>query len=158
MLTTYAEFAPTSFDRRGAFLPERADWLVVPCGRNRDSRVLAESNFHVALERLGDESETVEVHRFGHWACGWFEIILVHPSRADEVSEIADALASYPILDESDWSEREYEAAAEYWDSETLRGRVELCQEAGVSIFGARPGRFPDDPNGDLYEILRADV
>ena len=28
------------------------------------------------LRRLGGESTTVQVHRFNHWACGWFEIIL----------------------------------------------------------------------------------
>lgn len=158
-METYANYAPTGFDRRGAFLgEERADWVVVPCGRNRDSRVFDLSNFHAALERLGDESETCEVHRFGHWACGWVEIILVHSSRASEVEEIERDLDRYPLLDESDYCEREYEAAVEYWESETLRGRIELCQEAGVSIFDARPGRFPDDPNGDLFEILRADL
>ena len=37
------------FDRAGAFLPERAGWLVVPIGRSRDSGPLDLSNWE-ALE------------------------------------------------------------------------------------------------------------
>ena len=116
-LTRYGEFAPTPFDHSGAFLPDRQDWLVLPVTRNRDSQSLAESNFTTALEILGSESETVEVHRFGHWGPGWFEIILVHPSRFADAQAIADRLESYPILDEEDVSAREWEDYCESWDS-----------------------------------------
>lgn len=116
-LTRYADFAPTPFDHAGAFLRNRQEWLVVPVTRNRDSHSLAESNFAAALEILGGESETVEVHRFGHWGPGWFELILVHPSRASEAQGIADRLEDYPILDEEDASKREWEDYCEAWDS-----------------------------------------
>lgn len=113
MAQKYAEFRPTQFDCKGLNLGDRQDWVVVPHSRTRDSGPLAESNFAVALRELGGESETCEVHRFAHWGPGWFEIILVSPEREEE----ADALecADYPVLDDSDFSEREQEAANETW-------------------------------------------
>lgn len=119
-MQTYADFQPTGFDPAGAFLEDdRQNWLVVPVARTRDSGPLAESNFAQALEALGGESDTVEVHRFGHWGPGWFEIIIVKPDTPE--SAIADdletALENYPVLDEMDLSEREAEASAESYDS-----------------------------------------
>jgi hypothetical protein len=118
-MKTYSQFRPTGFDSTGLGLPERQSWLVLPCGRNRDSDCLTESNFHTALALLGGESESVEVHRFGHWANGWFEIIIVDPTDAARVStaqEIESSLDDYPILDENDFSEREETAANETWE------------------------------------------
>lgn len=113
----YKDFAPTAFDAHGLALDDRQDWIVAPVGRNRDSGPLDESNFAAALEILGGESETCEVHRFGHWACGWLEIVIVSPDRAAEVEAIEDRLANYPVLDESDLSNREYEDYLQSWSS-----------------------------------------
>jgi len=81
-MQTYSEYAPTSFDHKGLLLPDRQDWLVL-IGRNRDSECLVNSNFDCALAQLGGESDHVEVHNFGHWACGWLEIIIVKPDRPE---------------------------------------------------------------------------
>lgn len=86
-------------------------------GRHRDSDLLQESNFESALERLGGESETVIVARAGHWAVGWVESILVHESNKKALkilNQILVDLDNYPVLDESDFSERESEYQAEY--------------------------------------------
>ncbi len=117
-MQTYAKFSPTSCDQRGLCPPDQQDWLV-SLSRNRDSDCLTESNFHSALKSLGGESETVQVHRFGHWACGWFEVILVAPDSdaAKEAEQIEAALADYCVLDDSDFSERENEAANSVWES-----------------------------------------
>lgn len=107
---------------------ERDHWLIV-LGRNRDSDILANSNFECALEELGSESEDVEVHSFGHWACGWFELILICPGPRKVVAtaeDIRKRLEDYPILDESDYSEREYESYCEQWES---RGRSDFVQK-----------------------------
>lgn len=113
-LQRYSEFKPTSYDCRGLNLDEAQDWFVLPTKQNRDSDALYRSNFRTALEIMGGESETVEVHRFNHWACGWFEIIIIHPSLYDKaVAEIVDPLESYPVLDEDDMSQLEFEEAAD---------------------------------------------
>lgn len=131
-MQTYKQYRPTGFDPSGLGLSDRQDWLVLPCGRNRDSDCLAESNFASALASLGGESEMVEVHRFGHWACGWFEIILIKPGTdaATEAERIEAALSDYPILDDSDFSEREHEAAQQAWrDCYTDAQRLEYIAE-----------------------------
>lgn len=114
----YKDFRPTALDTSGLALDERQDWLVFPHSRTRDSGCLAESNFHVALKSLGGKSETVEVHRFGHWGPGWFEIILIDPkdeARVKDANEMIGALANYPVLDDEDHSRREQEAADLAW-------------------------------------------
>lgn len=80
-MQTYKTFQPTKFDSKGLAADRLniGEWLVLPCGRNRDSSLMEESNFDTALKMLGGESDNVEIHRFGHWACGWFEIIIVRP-------------------------------------------------------------------------------
>lgn len=131
-LLRYRDYAPTAFDAKG--LPhndgaDRGDWIVVPVGQNRDSDCLSESNFAQALEALGGESNTIEVHRFRHWACGWFEIILAHPDCALDVAEIACALDGYPILNEEDYSRREHEAADQAWQDFACRDTAREIQK-----------------------------
>ena len=155
-MQTYGEYAPTGFDHKGAFLPDQQDWLVAPVGQNRDSGPLDQSNFRVVLKDLGDESETVEVHRFGHWACGWFEIIIVKPGtpQADKLEEWERALSDYPVASDEDYSELECETAAEYWERMGLRERAEWCERFDVSIFAARRDYIPEDPTGELLSRL----
>lgn len=118
---------------------EYQEWYGI-LGRSRDSGIIQLSNFEVGIKLLGGESDDVRIERYGHWACGWIEGVYVRPgSRAESIARQIDAdLVNYPILDEEDYSRREYEAAADYWDSMTLDDRVELCRNCGVSIFAAR--------------------
>lgn len=128
-LQTYADFRPTQFDSH-IELDGREDWLVAPVSRTRDSGCLDESNFAVALQSLGGESETVEVHRFGHWGPGWFEIVLVHPSREKEVRDMVAALADYPVLSDEDFSERETEEANRVWaDCYSVKERLAYIRD-----------------------------
>lgn len=113
-LPRYKDWAPTQFDTKGLGMPDRQDWLVCPVMHTRDSGPLDESNFHSTLKSLGGESDAVEVHRFGHWGPGWFEVILVSPDGPiKDLGEIVCSLADYPVLDEHDFSVREQEAADE---------------------------------------------
>lgn len=115
-MKTYGEWSPTPFDPKGSHLPDKADWLVVPVMRTRDSGPLDESNFEAALKELGGESKKVEVHRFGHWGPGWIEIIIVHPSKREKAEEIEASLENYPVLDEDDLNKKEWEDFVSSWD------------------------------------------
>jgi len=143
-LEVYREFAPTPFDARGAFLDEdRQGWLIVPVSRTRDSGILSNSNFETAEKMLDDidsERESFETHSFGHWGPGWFEIMIVAPnSRAASIAaEIGDALENYPVLNDEDYSRREYEGTIASWDASMLCDRIDACRDNGVSIFAAR--------------------
>lgn len=118
-MQTYAKYSPTAFDHKGAFLDDRQDWFVVPVGRNRDSGPYAESNFAAALELLGGESDDVEVHHFNHWGPGWLEIIIVRPGSEAQVKaeDIERRLENYPLLNEEDCFNREYEDFLSSWQS-----------------------------------------
>lgn len=162
-MITYKQYAPTTFDARGLALPERQGWYVL-LGRNRDSDCLDESNFHCALKELGGEGPYVEVHRFGHWACGWLELILVCPETAesDRAKEIECAIACYPILDEHDFSEREQTAADLTWrNCFGVRGRIDYIRDhrsqfefrSFADILGCVRGNYFA---GYASELLRA--
>jgi hypothetical protein len=127
----YREFQPTGFDACGLSLPDRQDWLVAPCSRTRDSGCLDESNWRVQqreLDRLDEEGTEHEVHRFGHWGPGWFELILVRPDTAcaEWAQRAEESLSDYLVLDESDFSDLEYETARRVWRSMRYRDRSVL--------------------------------
>jgi hypothetical protein len=116
-MQTYSKFRPTSCDTYGLGCNDRRNWLVAPVSTTRDADALQRSNFRVVLADLGGESDNVEVHRFGHWANGWFEIILVRPEtkEAESAEQWECALSDYPVACDSDFSELEQEDADETW-------------------------------------------
>lgn len=148
MSAEYRSFVPTCFDNH-ITLEDRETWLVAPVSQTRDSEALEQSNFATCLEILGGESETVEVHRFGHWGHGWFELILVDPSRRDEVEAIADRLENYPVLDEEDFSRREWEDWQESWDSwarrEYLDGVKNMVGQTAADMLDDAPNEYIDE-------------
>lgn len=129
--------------------PDMSEYLTGP-SHTRDSDHMAESNFQTALEMLGGEDEDagVEVHRFGHWACGWFEQIMVRTDNkqaAQELYKIYQALEDYPLLDDSDYSERQYEAQQDY-----ARGEQKSLAEALVMQLGL-PEELAED--ADMLQL-----
>jgi len=116
-MTVYSKWKPTGFDCSGLGLDDRQDWLVCPCILTRDSGPLERSNFEVIRDDAERDQIEYEVHRFGHWACGWFEIILVHPNHTDWVEEWEKALENYPVACDSHFSQTEWDEAMETWES-----------------------------------------
>lgn len=124
---------PSAFDSFDNYIGE-TNFQDFECllTRNRDSNVLAESNFETALEMLGGESENVQINRFGHWACGWWESLSVKPNTPQYAiaRDIEKSLAGYPVLDEEDWSNREQESADDLWrDCFNERERIEYIRD-----------------------------
>lgn len=118
----WSDSGPTPFDSSENYIGTQLTEYVSILGQNRDSDALTRSNFESMLEALGGENEDagVEVHRFGHWACGWYELILI---RADSVDKLELArvqlnrLDNYPVLDEYHWSQLESDEASEFIES-----------------------------------------
>lgn len=86
-----------------------SDYYVI-YGQHRDSPYITKSNMEVALKRLGGEKEpNVIIARFGHWAVGWVEQLLVHKNASQEILDIAYGIVNdieeYPILDECHYDE-----------------------------------------------------
>ena len=145
----YSEFQPTGFDSKGYMLDDQQDWYVIPVSRTRDSGVLEESNFEAATEILGGERQNImEIHRFGHWGPGWFEIMIVNPKAGKTMRKamsIEAALADYPVLDDQDYSQREWDEMYEIWNQIGLPERIEVCCDTGNSIFAARHDDIPEN-------------
>ena len=106
----FGDSRPTGFDRRhGSFADSEphAQWYVV-AGQNRDSDALAKSNFECAtstLEACGEDA--YHIHRFGHWGCGWYEVLIVNNENEKACTEADDmlrALADYPCLNDEHYS------------------------------------------------------
>jgi len=99
-------------------------------GQSRDSSCLERSNFVCMLEAIGGESETVQVVRESHWAVGWVEWIAIHQDggRALRIAdEIRRKLDDYPVIDESHFSDLEYNEAADFWESLSPREKVRMA-------------------------------
>jgi hypothetical protein len=137
-METYSKFRPTAFDQAGAFLDDdRQYWLVGPCSVTRDSGPFEESNWESMLSLLrdlGDDAalEDWEIHRFGHWGPGWFEIVIARPDSvaARLLADLECALADYPVIDDTDLSEREQEEADRVWrDCYNVRERINYIAE-----------------------------
>lgn len=67
----------------------------------------------------GDNPDVVPEHH-SHWACGWIDGHSIRVFRDGDITdafrayhELAQRLADYPLLDEEDFSRREYEATLE---------------------------------------------
>lgn len=149
-MRTYSEFRPTGFDCRGLGLEDRQDWLVAPVGTNRDADRLTRSNWAVVTEDIAShdpEGTDHELHSFGHWACGHFDICLVRPgSKAAECAEgWESALADYPVASDDHHSELEWSEMAEYWEGMSLRERVRVLSECDANIMAARRDSVPDN-------------
>jgi len=105
---------------RATDLEAADDWAIFYT-HNRDSGLLDQSNAAVIAKRLeafteGDDPDVV-AERHDHWAVGWVEGFSIRVFRDGEISavfrayhELAERLEDYQILDESDYSNREYEA------------------------------------------------
>lgn len=123
-------------DSYGGYNPEGHACIL---GRNRDSDLLAESNWYAACRELGadpehtDEEAPAYTWRAGHWAVGWVEYLMIRPDAPEETKRAAAALlerlSDYPVLDEEDLSEREFEAAHRFWDDDTVRGRAWVIKD-----------------------------
>ena len=134
--------------------------------QSRDSDTLEESNFAAMLKALGGESETVIVVRERHWAVGWVEWIAIHPTDEKALAiadKIKGEMEAYPVIDEDDWSKREWEKAADYWNNLSPREKVQYAMDARskyhwlqnvpVWRYGRLSyGEFPDDTIGQAIE------
>ncbi len=120
----YKDWSPTSLDVAGLRTrgePDYGEWFVVPTTKTRDSEPREESDFDCSialLEKRGDDERDDDGYEdfvnlsFNHWACGWFEIILVQPDTpAFAIGEdIAKWLCTGMPIDENDLMQRESDA------------------------------------------------
>jgi hypothetical protein len=133
------------------------DGHYVVAAITRDATISDESNWAQWRAELSpaDDDFDAPVYTFlaSHWVCGWVEYLIVRrdapAATIDTAGEILAALSDYPIIDEMDYSDRQFTAICDYWEQAGLRDRIQWCSENGESIFAARrveiPGGVMDD-------------
>ena len=104
-------------------LDDPENWAIIYT-HNRDSGLLDQSNAIAIDEALtpfmkGRNPNVVAEHHH-HWACGWVEGFSIRVFRRGKITrafktywELAQRLADYPVLDETDYYSRECEATLE---------------------------------------------
>ena len=158
----YRDWSPSAFDTRGLALGERQDWFVLPVGTNRDADALTRSNWRVVVADLGGESDDLEIHRFGHWACGWFEIAIVRPDTeaAKSAEEWEAALSDYPVASDDDFSNEEQEEAQIVWrDCFDDRERLDYIKAHWSQFEHCKAKWYPaDEAWRNLLACVRGEV
>ncbi len=155
------------------------NWSIV-CTHNRDSGLLDQSNSEVMAKALkpfatGDYPDMVfESH--SHWAVGHVDGFSIRIYRDGEITQafrtyhdLAERLAEYSILDESDYFEREHEATLDNITDSAwrLKSQYELRDSWVSDVYSwlsdNRPGSVEnrDDlggypSEGDLREAFDA--
>jgi hypothetical protein len=86
---------------------------------HRDSNTLDQSNSATIKQLIKDNGleDDFEVCNFNHWAVGWAEQLAIRLATEDGINHealtfwqsILDSLENYPVLDEDDYYNREYE-------------------------------------------------
>lgn len=141
-------FQPSSLDPY--LLDDYKDYFYLPLLLTRDSEPLEQSNYECAKEVVWEASnmgETTEL-TFSHWACGWLKLIVIHQDDKPGIIaaiNLVKALEDYPVLNEERFAELELEEAQFIWDNNSLDDRINICREAGISIFAARRDDVPID-------------
>ena len=131
-------------------LDDADSWAIIYT-HHRDSGLLDQSNAVVIAKALEPFTENddpdVVAENHHHWAVGWIEGFSVRVYRDGQITdafrtyhELAQRLDDYPILDEEDYSRREFEGTLDnlldaVW---RLKGDYEL----------------PEGWEGDVYEWL----
>jgi hypothetical protein len=117
---------------RGYYVEDADQWAIWYTS-HRDAGLLAQSNEAAINTRLepftegGDPDLVFETH--SHWAVGHVDGFSIRVYRQDgtiteafrEFCSIKEQLEDYPVLDEADYSNREYEATLENYRTEMWR-------------------------------------
>lgn len=158
-LQTFIEYQPTPHDSKGKGADfDNRDWLVCNIGLNRDSNLLEKSNFECFTRDLQDiepEGDHWQLHRFGHWACGWFEVIILNPKDSQVLDQALVHMRSLDEylgpLNEDHYSNLEHEAFNEWVDYGISEVRNKLEDDILLEPFESK---INDSEIGDCLNEL----
>jgi hypothetical protein len=131
---------------RGHDLPDAANWMIWYAS-SPQSGLIEESNQKVIADRLapfaaGDDPDLVfEEH--SHWVVNSLTGFSLRVFRADGTPTTAfeafcrvqEALDGYPILDEQDYSDREYEATLDNYRNEMWKQKDQLPEGWADEVY-----------------------
>jgi len=111
-----------------------SDYFIV-VSKHRDSGLLQESNFETIKRDFADK-EGIEIASFSHWAVGWVESMIVSEDAPEDVlMELDEVICQlqdhYPVYDEADWSQREYDETLE-----NIKFEGKLDDDTARQVYG----------------------
>jgi len=119
--------------------PEDSEKWMLHTISHRDSTLLEESNADAIEKAMKEFDDDCHIEKHNHWAVGYVNtlVIRVYAKRGKKkitkafrkFCEIQDALQDYAVLDETDYSNRQYEAAIQNIKSE---GGIEEAEAKAV--------------------------
>jgi hypothetical protein len=132
---------------RSSELDSPGDWAIFYT-HHRDSGLPDQSNAAAIEEALepytdGDDPDVVAEHHH-HWAVGWIEGFSIRVFRNGQITaafthyhEMAQRLNNYPVLDNEDYSRRQYEATVENITDAAwrLRDEYDLPQDWENNVY-----------------------
>lgn len=126
---------------------EDADRWCIWYTSSRDAGLLEQSNEATINKRLEpfseDDDPDLVLERHSHWTCGYLSGMSIRVYREDgtpteafrEFCRIKERLENYGVLNEADYSEREYAATLENYDSEMWRLRDNLPEGWAGEVY-----------------------
>jgi hypothetical protein len=135
---------------RDSDLGDPANWSIIYT-HNRDSGLLDQSNAEVIARALNPfatgEDPDVVFESHSHWAVGHVDGFSIRVYRDGEITdafrtyhELSERLAEYPILDETDYAEREHDV--------TLDNLADACWRLKSQY------QLPDGWDSEVYSWL----
>jgi hypothetical protein len=144
------------WERASNYLGTNFSEYYLVCGQHRDSDYVEQSNFIVATQRLGGESEPdVIIARSSHRAVGWVENLMVHEKAEEKLmvaTDIVNDIEKCGVLDDDHWYEMKSDEVHKLIDeikSDIAEGNVRFWSSYGIN------GNEGDD---ELWEIAESHV
>lgn len=126
-------------------------WGMSHATRHRDSELLSQSNWDFIVRNItaiDPDQKHWEILQCSHSLVGWMDH-LIFDTHYEPIVELLFELYNderdYPVLDEMDYSERQYNTIYDYWKDCSLDERIDLCKDTGISIFVARKDDIPEE-------------
>ena len=101
----------SSAEHSFSYYGKREGWLI-GLAVHRDSDAIERSNWRVIVPPILEaHPDDAAIERASHWLVGWVDYLLVRPGTqaATEAQEWADKLADYPLADEEDYGQLEWD-------------------------------------------------
>lgn len=128
-------------------LPLFETWTLGPTIETRDSDLLEVSNAAEIKRLLEDRTDLEgmwEITQLSHWAVGWVDHLAfrvlnddgtVNEPMVEFWMEIEEKLSDYPVLDEDDYSTRQFESFAENVENQTQYVLRDYVLEYSEELF-----------------------
>jgi hypothetical protein len=138
---------------------DRSIWGMA-YSHNRDSDLAEESNWDSMIKLMTrHNSRSIQIILCNHWACGWIEYMLIntnHKKAMYRLYGILGRLEDYPILDDEDLSNREWEQAQEAYDNWASYDVNRLSVMNDITPLLDENGDY--DPTEEQIEVIKGIV